>query len=100
MKFGFRLFKESNIIKLNNKYNNNYDNNQIKFNTQSLSSKLINYSNAHIEVEIELEIHFDETDQRKKSIPKLIALKKSYEIVKNLKIQLNNVIISNESNIH
>ena len=39
-------------------------------------------------------------DQGKKSIPKLIALKNSYEIVKNLKIQLNNVIISNESNIH
>ena len=38
--------------------------------------------------------------KEKKSIPKLIALKKSYEIVKNLKIQLNNVIISNESNIH
>ena len=97
---GFKLFKESNIIKLNNKNNNNYDNNQIEFNTQSLSSKLINYSNAYIEVEIELEIPFDDSDQGKKSIPKLIALKNSYEIVENLKIQLNNVIISIESNIH
>ena len=82
---GFRLFKESNIIKLN-KNNNNYDSNQIEFNTQSLSSKLINYNNTYIEVEIELKIPFDETDQGKKSIPKLIALKKSYEIVKSLKI--------------
>ena len=97
---GFRLFKESNIIKLNNNNNNNYNNNQIEFNTQSLASKLINYSNAYIEVEIELEVPFDETDQGKKSVPKLIALKNSYEIVKNLKIQLNNVIISNESNIN
>ena len=97
---GFRLFKESNIIKLNNKNNNNYDNNQIEFNTQTLASKLINYSDAYIEVEIELEVPFDETDQGKKSVPKLIALKNSYELVKNLKIQLNNVIISNESNIH
>ena len=97
---GFRLFKESNIIKLNNKNNNKYDNNQIEFNTQSLASKIINYSNAYIEVEIELEIPFDDSDQGKKSIPKLIALKNSYEIVKSLKIQLNNVIISNESNIH
>ena len=97
---GFKLFKESNIIKLNNKNNDNYDNNQIEFNTQSLTSKLINYSNAYIEVEIELEIPFDDTDQGKKSIPKLIALKNSSEIAKNLKIQLNNVIISNESNIH
>ena len=46
-----------------------------------------------------MEIRFDSSDQEKKSIPKLIALKNSYEIVKNLKIQLNNVIISNESNI-
>ena len=79
---GFKLFKESNIIKLNNKNNNNYDNNQIEFNTRSLSSKLINYSNAYIQVEIELVIPFDETDQGKKSIPKLIALKNSYEIVR------------------
>ena len=97
---GFKLFKESNIIKLNNKNNNNYDNNHIEFNTQSLYSKLINYSNAYIEIEIELEIPFDDFHQGKKSIPKLIALKNSYEIVKNLKVQLNNVIISNESNIH
>ena len=47
-----------------------------------------------------MKILFDETDQGKKSIPKLIALKNSYELVKNLKIQLNNVIISNESDIH
>ena len=97
---GFRLFKESNIIKLNNKNNNNYDNNKIEFNTQSLASKIINYSNAYIEVEIELEVPFDETDQGKKSVPKLIALKNSYEIVKSLKIQLNNVYISNEWDIH
>ena len=72
----------------------------IVFNTQSLSSKLINYSNSFIEVEIELEIPFDRSDQGKKSIPELIALKNSYEMVKNLKIQLNNAIISNESNFH
>ena len=97
---GFKLFKESNIIKLNNDNNNNYDNNQIEFNTKSLASKIINYSNAYIEVEIELEVPFDETDQGKKSVPKLIALKNSYEIVKSLEIQLNNVNISNESNIN
>ena len=46
---GFGLFKESKIIKLNNKNNNNYYNNEIEFNIQSLASKLINYSNAYIE---------------------------------------------------
>ena len=50
---GFKLFKESNIIKLNNKNNNDYDNNQIEFNTQSRASKLINYKDSYIEVEIE-----------------------------------------------
>ena len=97
---GFRLFKESNIIKLNNKNNNNYDNNQIEFNTLLLALKLINYSYAYIEIEILSEVPFDSSDQGKRSIAKLIALKNSYEICKNLKIQLNNVIISNESNIH
>ena len=97
---GFKLFKESNIIKLNNKNNNNYNNSQIEFNTQSLSSNLINYNNAYIELEIELEIPFDDGDQGKKYIPKLIALKNSYKIIKNLKIQLNNVVISNENDIH
>ena len=79
---GFRLFKESNIIKLNNKNNNNYDNNQIEFNTQSLASKLINYSNSYIEIEIELEIPFDDSDQGKKSIPKLISLKIVIKLLK------------------
>ena len=97
---GFRLFKESNIIKLNNKNNNKYNKNEIEFNTQSLASKIINYSNAYIEVEIELEVPYDASDHGKKSIPDVVALKNSYEIVKNLKIQLNNVIISNESNIN
>ena len=36
---GFRLFKEYNIIKLNNKNNNKYDSNQIEFTTQSLAIK-------------------------------------------------------------
>ena len=96
---GFKLFKKSNIIKLDYK-NNNYKNNQIGFNTKSIASRLIDYSNAYIEMEIELEIPYDDTDQGKKSIPKLIALKNSYEIVKDLKIQLNNVIISNETDVH
>ena len=75
----FDLFKESNVIKINNNNgdNNNFDNG-ISFNTQSI----------------------DETDQGKKSIPKLLYLKNSFEIVKNFKVQLYNVTILNESNIN
>ena len=36
----------------------------------------------------------------KKSVPKLISLKKSYELVEYLRIMLNNVIITNESNVN
>ena len=97
----FELFKESNIIKINNENgdNNNFDNG-ISFNTQSISSKMINYKDAYVLLHIECEIPFDETDQGKKSIPKLLYLKNSFEIVKNLKVQLNNITILNESNIN
>ena len=36
----------------------------------------------------------------KKSIPKILYLKNSFEIVKNFKVQLNNVTILNENNIN
>ena len=51
---------------------------------------------------IQVDIAYDQTDQGKKSVPKLIYLKKSYEfnLVDYLKIPLNNVIISNESNVN
>ena len=95
----FQLFKEVNVIKLTN---NNRDKfvNSIQFNTKHLSSNIINYSNAYIELEIELEVPFEEGDQGKKSIPKLVALKNSYEIVDSLRISLNRVSVSNETNVN
>ena len=97
----FDLFKESNVIKINNNNgdNNNFDN-VISFNAQSIASKMINYKDAYVLLHIECEIPFDETDQGKKSIPKLLYLKNSFEIVKNLKVQLNNVTILNEGNVN
>ena len=97
----FALFKESNIIKINNNNgdNNNFDNG-ISFNTQSIASKMINYKDAYVLLHIECEIPFDQTDQGRKSIPKLLYLKNSFEIVKNLKVLLNNVTILNEGNVN
>ena len=97
----FDLFKESNFIKINNNNddNNNFDGG-ISFNTQSIASKMINYKDAYVLLHIECEIPFDETDQGKKSIPKLLYLKNSFEIVKNFKVQLNNVTILNEGNVN
>ena len=97
----FDLFKESNVIKINNNNgdNNNFDNG-ISFNTQSIASKMINYKDAYVLLHTECEMPFDSTDQGKKSIPKLLYLKNSFEIVENFKAQLNNVTILNESNIN
>ena len=61
---------------------------------------MINYKDAYVLLHIECEIPFDSSDQGKKSIPKLLYLKNSFEIVKNFKVQLNNVTILNESNIN
>ena len=97
----FELFKESNVIKINNNNgdNNNFDNG-ISFNTQTIASKMINYKDAYVLLHIECEIPFDQSDQGKKSIPKLLYLKNSFEIVKNFKVQLNNVTILNESYVN
>ena len=83
----FDLFKEANVIKFNNTdaINNNNFNNRINFNTSSIASKMINYKDSYILIKIECEIPFDQSDEGKKSIPKLLYLKNSYEIVKNLK---------------
>ena len=97
----FELFKESNVIKINNNNgdNNNFDNG-ISFNTQSIASKMINYKDAYVLLHIECKIPFDSTDQGKKSIPKLLYFKNSFEIVQNFKVQLNNVTILNEGNVN
>ena len=96
----FALFKESNIIKLNNENKNEDFDNCIHFNTESLASKMINYKDAYILLQIECEITYDDTDHGKKTIPDILYLKNSFELIKNLKIQLDNVNISNEVNVN
>ena len=95
----FELFKRSNLVSINNENNGDY-NKEIVFNTRFQTSLLINYKDAYILLKIEVKIPFDEGDQGKKSIPKLISLKKSYELVEYLRISLSNVIITNESYVN
>ena len=71
----FTLFNESNIIKLNNENKNDDFDNGIHFNTASLASKLINYKDSYILLQIECEIPYDDSDQGKKSIPDILYLK-------------------------
>ena len=95
----FQLFKRSNIVWINNENQGDYSE-EIVFNTRSLASLLINYKDSFILLKIEVKIPYDQTDQGKKSIPNLISLKKSYELVEYLRISLNNVIITNESYVN
>ena len=62
----FQLFKEVNVIKLTNNDRDKFVNNSIQFNTKDLSSNIINYSNAYIELEIELEVPFEKGIKVKK----------------------------------
>ena len=94
----FELFKESNII-AHNKNNQGNFNKEIDFNTQSLASQIINYKYAYILLEIQVAVPYERQDQGKKTVPQLLYIKKSYEIVNSLKISLNNIIISNEANV-
>ena len=95
----FELFKRSNIVSINNENQGDFDK-KIAFNTRSLASLLINYKDAYILLKIEVKIPYDQTGQGKKSVPKLISLKKSYELIEYLRISLNNVIITNESYVN
>ena len=81
----FELFKRSNIVSINNENQGDY-NKEIIFNSRSLASLLISYKDACILLKIE--------------VPKLISLKKSFELVEYLRISLNNVIITNESYVN
>ena len=65
------------------------------FNTKSILTNIIDYSNAFIE--FQFDIKFATADARAKAN---LTLKNSYEKISELKIELNDRIISNESNVH
>ena len=71
----FDLFKESNIIRLNNNNKGNF-NKEINFDTQNLASQIINYKDAYILLEIQVDVPYDASDQGKKTIPNEIYIKK------------------------
>ena len=80
------------VYKLNiNPENNN--NTSIVFNTQNNSSQLIDYSNAYFQFMFNIKFETAEACTKNN-----LTLKNSYEIIQELKIELNNKIISNEYN--
>ena len=83
-------YKEVYKLKLNPENNNNTS---IVFNTQNISSPLIDYSNAYFQ--FIFNIKFANAESCTKAN---LTLKNSYEMIQELKIELNNKIISNEYN--
>ena len=84
-------YKEVHKIKLEKRDGNN----PIVFNTKTVLSNLVDYSNAYIE--FQFDIKFASADTCTKAN---LTLKNSYEMISELKIELNNRIISNETNVN
>ena len=83
-------YKEVYKLKLNPENNNNI---VIVFNTQNISSQLIDYSNAYFQFIFNVKFATAEVCTKAN-----LTLKNSYEMIQELKIELNNKIISNEYN--
>ena len=84
-------YKEVHKIKLDKRDGSN----SIVFNTKSILTNLIDYSNAFIE--FQFDIKFATADACAKGN---LTLKNSYEMISELEIELHNRIISNESNVN
>ena len=84
-------YKEVHKIKLEKRDGNN----PIVFNTKTVLSNLVDYSNAYIE--FKFDIKFATADACTKEN---LTLKNSYEMISELKIELNNRIVSNETNVN
>ena len=88
-------YKSVDRTEINHINNNSFSNNKISFNTKSVSSQLVLYEDAHILLEVDIE--FTTADN---ALLNNLRLKNSYEMVNSLKIQLNDVIVSNEDYIY
>ena len=83
-------YKEVYKLKLNPENNNNT---RIEFNTKNISSQLIDYSNAYFQFIFNVKFATDAACTKNN-----LTLKNSYEMIQELKIELNNKTISNEHN--
>ena len=83
-------YKEVYKLKLNPENNNNT---WMEFNTKNISSQLIDYSNAYFQFIFNIKFATEAA-----CIKANLTLKNSYEMIQELKIELNNKTISNEHN--
>ena len=90
-KVEYICYKEVHKIKISKENGDS----PIVFNTKSILSKLVDFSNAYIQ--FQFNIKFGSADACTKGN---LILKNSYEMISELKIELNNRIISNETNVN
>ena len=83
-------YKEVYKLKLNPENNNNT---WMEFNTKNISSQLIDYNNAYFQFIFNIKFATAEVCTKAN-----LTLKNSYEMIQELKIELNNKTISNEHN--
>ena len=83
-------YKEVYKLKLNPENNINT---RIEFNTKNISSQLIDYSNAYFQFIFNIKFATEAACTKAN-----LTLKNSYEMIQELKIELNNKTISNEHN--
>ena len=83
-------YKEVYKLKLNPESNTT---NLIEFNTKNISSQLIDYSNAYFQFIFNIKFSTEAACTKVN-----LTLKNSYEMIQELKIELNNKSISNEHN--
>ena len=84
-------YKEVHKIKLEKRDGDN----PIVFNTKTVLSNLVDYSNSYIEFQFDIKFATDAACTKAN-----LTLKNSYEMISELKIELNNRIISNETNVN
>ena len=97
----FQNLEESNIISLNNNNKGDYSNNKLLFNTLQISKKMIDYSKAYILFEVKATIPFANNDNNNDNanVKNSFTLRNSDDIITNLRIILNNVVISDEIDV-
>ena len=97
----FQNLEESNMISLNKNNKGDYSNNKLLFNTLQISKKMIDYSKAYILFEVKATIPFVNNDNSNNdaNVKTSFTLRNSDDIITNLRIFLNNTVISDEINV-
>ena len=97
----FQNLEESNIISLNNNNKADYSNSKLLFNILQISKKMIDYSKAYILFEVKATIPFVNGDDANNNtnVKNSFTLRNSDDIITNLRIILDNIVISDEIDV-